>query len=478
MRYLRLFRIKREELWASLLSMLLFVVLHALLISKYFEKFSSPEEHYWDVFIKHFRVSGFDPITYAVTTEWGVFYNVYRHPLLAFFVYPFYLINQALISLTGYNLVQIVIALPLLFCSYYSFIFLYRIFREVIALSRFDSTMLTALFFSFGYVMVTFIVPDHFAVSMFMIITTLYLCGKAIQRERHLDRIQTVLLFLFTAGVTLSNGVKVFIDALFVNGKRFFRPTYMVFAVILPSILLWGFARWEWGHYVYPRYKARMEKNAETKKINRERTYQAFLDTTSIKDTAVQNAAFERVMQAKTDRQKRIDQSKPWNKHKGKPIGNGEFEQWTDVTTSRTESFIENLFGESIQLHRDHLLEDTLRKRPVIVRYSWSINYIVEALILIIFIVGIWAGRRSRFLWMALSGFAFDMFLHMGLGFGLNEVYIMSGDWLFVVPIATGFLFRHLHGRRSLLFCRGLVILLVLWLYVYNLNLLIGYLAS
>ena len=116
--------------------------------------------------------------------------------------------------------------------------------------------------------------------------------------------------------------------------------------------------------------------------------------------------------------------------------------RWTDVTTPRWSSLLENVFGESIQFHEDHLLGDTLRSRPVIVKYNYWLNYIIEAIIVLLFFAGIWQGRRERFLWMALAGMALDFFLHVGLGFGLNEVYIMSAHWIFVVPIATGYLLR------------------------------------
>lgn len=477
MRYLRLFKVKREELWASLVALAVFVVLHVLLISKYFDMFSDPNAHFWDVFIKNFRMSGFDPITYAVTTEWGTFYNVYRHPLLAFFVWPFYILNQGLMAVFGVNLVQVVIAIPLLFFSYYTFIFIYRIFREVIGLGRTDSTVLSALFFSFAYTIVTFIVPDHFAISSFMLITTLYLAGKCLQKGRHLNRLQTFLLFLFTAGVTLSNGVKVFIYALFVNGKRFFRPTYLLLAVILPSLLIWGGARLEYYTTVQPRVGARNAVKMKKDRELRAKIWKEFLDTTSIDDEAKQKAAFNEIIRQRALKKYRRDQEKPWNKHKGKPMGKGEFEQWTDVSTSRAESFVENLFGESFQLHKEHLLGDTLRGRPVMVYYNSIVNYIVEGLIVALFLIGIWCGRRSRFMWMALSGFAFDLFIHMVLGFGINEVYIMSGGWLFVVPISMGYAFKNLHGWAHIAL-RVVVIALSLWLYVYNLQLLIGYLIS
>lgn len=145
---------------------------------------------------------------------------------------------------------------------------------------------------------------------------------------------------------------------------------------------------------------------------------------------------------------------------------------------------MENVFGESIQLHEDHLLGDTLRSRPVIVKYNYWINYIVEILIVVLFLAGIWKGRRQRFLWMALAGMALDFFLHVGLGFGLNEVYIMTAHWAFVIPIATGFLLRkEERGERkeesaesisSLL--SKLLLILTIFLVLWNTSLYVQYL--
>ena len=58
------------------------------------------------------------------------------------------------------------------------------------------------------------------------------------------------------------------------------------------------------------------------------------------------------------------------------------FLKWTDISTSRWQSVYENLFGESLQFHRQHFLEDTLVGRPVFVKYDTVFNYIVEAVVL------------------------------------------------------------------------------------------------
>lgn len=149
---------------------------------------------------------------------------------------------------------------------------------------------------------------------------------------------------------------------------------------------------------------------------------------------------------------------------------------WTDISTSRWDTAVENLFGETIQFHQRYLMQDVLRSRPIIVRYSWIGNYVAEALLVLLFVAGIWCGRRSRFLWMCLTGFAFDMALHMGLGFGINEVYIMSAHWTFVIPIAMAFLLRAVPSGRCGTALRITVTLLTAFLMVYNLVLLVKYL--
>lgn len=115
---------------------------------------------------------------------------------------------------------------------------------------------------------------------------------------------------------------------------------------------------------------------------------------------------------------------------------------WTDITTPRMETAIENLFGESIQLHQKHTLEDVLVSRPVIVGYDWIWNYIVEGLIFLLFIVGLWCERHSKLMWMVFSFAVMDMILHMGLGFGIPEIYIMAAHWIYVIPISMGFLMK------------------------------------
>jgi len=414
---------------------------------------------YWKAFEHELHLSGYDPLTYLGVTDWDVVYQVYRHPLLSFMIWPLWLINEGLTWLLGVNCVQYLVAGMLIFCTYYSYIFLYRIHREVIELQRRDATLLTAYFFSLAYILMAAIVPDHFTISMFLLLITLYISGVCIKKGREFKWWQSAILFYITAGVTLSNGIKVFLSGLFVNLKHFFRPKYLLLAVILPAALLWGTAQWEYRTYVLPKEKARAEQKAQRAEQQKARV---------AKMTAEQKEQYE----VKKARREKILQRQAAKT--GKPMENYGFLKWTDISTSRWQSTYENLFGESLQFHQDYFLEDVLVHRPVFVHYRWAFNYVAEALMLLLFVVGIWFGRKSRFLWLCLCGFAFDMFLHIGLGFGLNEIYIMTPHWAFVLPIATAYLFKQVQTR----WLRVIVALITIYLFIYNGYLLTDFLLS
>ena len=272
-----IFKIKKEERWLALGIFLALAILNGVVIARYAGTFTLVTDDYYKNFIRHFCVSGFDPLTYWVLSDWNAAYNVYRHPLLAFYMYIPYLINMGLMKLTGYNCALFIAVIIQMFCGFYATLFLQRIFREVLELDKAASSILTLLFFSFGYVMVTCIVPDHFVISMLLLILALYVSGRRIKHNHPLKIWQTVVYFVLTAGTSLNNGLKIFFSALFVNRKRFFRPKYLLLAVILPAALLWGFCRWEYRTFVWPVEMARKEmkaKKAAEKKARQERMAQ------------------------------------------------------------------------------------------------------------------------------------------------------------------------------------------------------------
>jgi len=459
---LNVFKIKPEERLQAVVALLVIILLNGLFIYRMHDLFMQEGfGPYWKVFEREVHLSGYDPLTYLSVTEWDVLFNVYRHPLLAFMVWPLSLLNAALSSLFGINFVQYIVAVPLILASFYSYIWMYRIQREVISLERVDATLLTAFFFSLAYIMLSVFVPDHFTISMFLVLLTLYISGVCIRKGREFLWWQSALLFLMTAGITLSNGVKVFLSGFFVNRRDFFRLKYLLMAVIIPAALLWGFAHWENLTFKVPREQAYQQE--QVRKAEQEKQKVAAMTPEQREKYEKKKAKRELVLQRQAAKT-------------GKPMEDHGFLKWTDITTSRLTTVYENLFGESMQFHQDYFLEDTLVHRPVFVPYRWTLSYVVEAAILLLVAFGIWCGRRNRFLWLCLCCFGFDMFIHLLLGFGINEVFIMSPHFLFVLPVCIGYLAKAV-GSRIWLF-RTCLLALTLWLLAYNGWLLVDFLLT
>ena len=150
----------------------------------------------------------------------------------------------------------------------------------------------------------------------------------------------------------------------------------------------------------------------------------------------------------------------------------------TEYHIDRLPSLVENVFGEGLILHDTYTLKDANRgnHRPVLVTYSHWWYYAIEGLIVALFLMGIWIGRREKFLWMVLSMFLFDMLLHVGLNFASADVYIMTAHWAFVIPIAIGYLIkkRNRLSYMTILFVFGLTT----FLWWHNLSLIANHILG
>ena len=302
----------------------------------------------------------------------------------------------------------------------------------------------------------------------------LYVAGRQLQTGAAMKIWQTVVMFFLMAGVSLNNGVKVFLSALFVNGRRLFRWRYMLLAIALPSALIWGVAKLEHHTWAEPLEIAAKARLKAQDKAFRDSLYRAYADTAATHDPRLIQQGVNKILRRLAQEKYRRNHANP---KIGDPMSKKGFMAWTDRSTDRWASIVENLFGESIQLHRNVLLQDILKdNRPMIVPYDHWGYYCVEALVALLFAAGIWASRRSRFFWMAFSWFAFDMFVHIVLGFGINEVYIMTAQWAFIIPLAMAYLLRSARGRMGVA-VRAVTIMLALWLWIYNGSLIVGYLT-
>ena len=393
--------LSKEERWPALYALVFILSYQYLIISKFFRLFADFSEHNWNMFLRNYHMSGFDPITYDVLSDWSLRYNVVRHPLLALAMYPLSLLNHLLEQLTNVNCAQLIMGTLLTVCAFLAFLFFYRILRKVIGISHLSSFLLTVFFFSFAYIWVSTLVADHFGLSLFLLIYLLYRSGIKLKNNERFCIWETILYFVVVAGVTLSNGVIVFLCVWVVNGRQFFQPSFLLKTVVIPSVCLLSFAY--------------------------------------LLNLTIDKAPSE----------------------KENPIS--EQMEWVGTKVSWTDILVENYFGESIQLHRQNILGDVLIKRPVVVRYTWPMQYVVEAVIILLFFWGAWQGRRERFLWLLMGILAFNILLHVVIGFGIEEVYIMAAHWLFVIPLSIAWLFT---TRRRWLYLSLLMLIGVITAYL------------
>lgn len=436
--------LRKEERPIAGVALVVFAALNALLIANHWQSFTrGAHVGFWSVFYNHLNMSGYDIFSLIFISCMRLHWNTLRHPLFVVLLLPLFWLNRLIMPPTEFNAAVLLMAALLVAADVWGAVLMHRLLRDVVEVRRVDAALLTALFYGFAHVMIATMVPDHFALSLPLLLLTLLIAGRKLKEGKPMKLWQSALLFFLTAGVTLTNGVKVALAAWFVNGRKVF-SWRSIASFVVPTLLLGAIYVWQQDAIVAP----------QERKIKRIEAAVAKKDPARIANLKEHNDF--------------VKQQNGEALTKNVPLL-----EWSDITTDRWQSAVDNLFGESLQLHRDYLLEDVQQTRPVFVQYRSALNYVVEALLVVLLAVGALTARREKFFLMVLSWFGFDMLMHMGFGFGLNEVYIMTAHWAFIIPIAAGYILR----RSNSTVPRVLVAALALWLWAYNAAIVIDYLC-
>ena len=438
-----IFRIRKNEIAVFIIGFIILALLNIMMLGYNPDLFTRGGNiGFWSIFYDHFIVSGYDSFVYLSLSRWKIYYTLSRHPLIATMLYPLALLNGWLMDLTGVNCAIYIIAALYCLLGTYSFLFTYRIMRKVIGICVLDSMLCTLFFFSLGHVMTATFVPDHFAISLFLITLTAYIAGTYMKRQSHMPAWLTALLATITCGVTLTNVAKTWLAALWTNGRHFWLLKSLLLTTILPLMIIAG------GYFLQYEYLAKP-------------------------DNLVQQHNIEKKLKKDAKFAKQYYEHKKWMENR-RSFNNTDntILQWIDTKTNRIATITENLFGESFQLHQDYLLEDTNKSRPVIVTYRHWYNYLIEAIIMALFIGGIIIGRKNKFCLMILSWFAVDMTMHIILGFALTEVYIMTAHWALAIPVAIASLLSAYKGKQRIAL-RLVLFAVTIWLLAWNIPLVI-----
>ena len=448
----KMFRKYSEILLVTLSGLLILGGLNLLMVMTAPDAWTDTHYGPWTAFHSGFHLSGFDQLTYVMITQWRPLYTHLRHPILAHIIWPLAEINTWLKEVYGINCAIYVLATVWTLVSTLSWVFLYKIFRNLVELSIRESLLLNAFYYSFAYVMLAMFAPDHMILSMTTLIVMLYISGKAWKQGKILPVWKALLLYFIGAGVSTTNSVKIWL--IDVTGRwrksEWGRILCRCLLYFIPTALLVAL-------YFYEENTAYVE----------EWRYQRRVTIQAQKRDSVKFVTQRR--EAKRKEAVR----------KSKQVADNPLFEWTDTSIPIVPTLVENIFGEGFLLHKDYLLCDANVKdqRPVIVEYSDWYSYLVEALIICLFVAGIVMGRRERLLWMCMMPFLVDMLIHVGLRFALTDVYIMTAHWAFVIPVAVAFLIKKAKPILRLA-SLSVVVVLTAFLWWHNLSLIAGYLFN
>ena len=446
-------RRKYSTVLIVLLGLLIFSSLNLLMVYTAPEVWTNKHVGPWSAFHKGFTFSGFDQYTYIAVSQFRPIYVHLRHPALLYFIYPMTKLNDWLKDEYGINCAIYIVAVVWTLIGTLSWTLLYKIFRKIIGLNLWESLLLNVFFYSFAHVTIAMFVPDHM-LTMTTLFLMLYLTGRATQQGKAINTWKALLLFFIGTGISTTNAIKIWMIDIAGRWRRGMLAPVLRHSLtyIIPTLLL------AWIYY-YQETTANVEEERFLKRIEAREMK---------KDSAnyvKEKAKSEKIISARGDKQ----------------LTNNPLFEWTDMSIPIVPTLIENIYGEGFILHEDHLLCDANIKgqRPIIVRYKNWYNYAAEALLLTLFAIGVYIGRKKRFMWMCLLPFIFDMFLHAFLRFAVSDVYIMTAHWAVVIPVAVAYLLKGTRSRPGLrVMSLTTVISLSVFLWWHNLSLLISHMFS
>ena len=326
-----IFRLRKDERWLAAAALMVFVAFNALLAAGHWEAWTrGASGGFYSLFTRGFTMSGYDCWSWITVSGKQIYFVTGRHPLYLTFLYPMYLLNRWLMDATGVNCAVFMVSAVIVFSALYTVVFMYRTLREVLTMPKRESLLLVALLFSFAHVLLPAMVPDHFIISMMLLAMTLYIVGRRMMAGRPVTACQWAFLLFFTSGIALSNGVKTILSGWFANGRRVFRLKFVIAGILLPLAALFVIQRVQYEVFEVPQQQEINHMLAEKAK--------KFPDQVKKEDA---------------ERRKH----KVWIEENGmKHAGDTGLLNLIDLKTPRIPAIVENLFGESFQLHEAHLL--------------------------------------------------------------------------------------------------------------------------
>ena len=415
----RISKLRKDEVALSAWLLVLTIVLNVLYIRKC-------NEVHW------VAISGYDHFLQSTLTNWfhsrylnSDTMSLYSHPGLGILMAPFSALNYIISSISGSNCANFVLAFIQMSMLITETILLKRIINEYIGLKLSLSLILSIFFSGMAYVLLMSFTPDHFAFSQFLLVLYVYLFTRNQQGNRKMMCFITIC----TACVTITNGIKLILSKLLFDRKQFKKCLFLNTIVLLSMISVSMF----------------LTRN----------------DTNSTDIGKMSNQEYEYKTSENTPNNY-LEKIKPiyWS-----------YRNWFNTDVSRTNSFVNNMFGQSILFHANSLNKDnvTMEYYPELWKNIFNILFIIMV------VCGIVISLKTKLMQLLLCFLSIDIFIHLACCFGISELYIYSPHYLFIFVISTGYLIKHAVGLIKELIITTIV-LMTFTLNIHNISEIINYL--
>ena len=415
----RISKLRKDEVALSAWLLVLTIVLNVLYIRKC-------NEVHW------VTISGYDHFLQSTLTNWfhsrylnSDTMSLYSHPGLGILMAPFSALNYIISSISGSNCANFVLAFIQMSMLITETILLKRIINEYIGLKLSLSLILSIFFSGMAYVLLMSFTPDHFAFSQFLLVLYVYLFTRNQQGNRKMMCFITIC----TACVTITNGIKLILSKLLFERKQFKKCLFLNTIVLLSMISVSMFL-------------TRNDTNST--------------DIGKMSDQEYEYKTSENIPNNYLEKIKPIY----WS-----------YRNWFNTDVSRTNSFVNNMFGQSILFHANSLNKDnvTMEYYPELWKNIFNILFIIMV------VCGIVISLKTKLMQLLLCFLSIDIFIHLACCFGISELYIYSPHYLFIFVISTGYLIKHAVGLIKELIITTIV-LMTFTLYIYNISEIINYL--
>lgn len=192
--------LRKEERPVAIVALIVFAALNALLIANHWQSFTrGAHVGFWSVFYNHLNMSGYDIFSLIFISCMRLHWNALRHPLFVALLLPLFWLNHQIMPPTEFNAAVLLMGALLVAADVWGAVLMHRLLRDVVEVNRMDAAFLTAMFYGFAHVMVATMVPDHFALSLPLLLLTLLIAGRRLKEGKPMKLWQSALLFFLTA---------------------------------------------------------------------------------------------------------------------------------------------------------------------------------------------------------------------------------------------------------------------------------------